>query len=250
MEDELLVMDSSTMWQKVKEGMEGPSVGGRCVAGLFPLCMRKPAPCAAPGAGSKKFPLISVKSLRIGVCLGFPRGASLPQVEELSQLEVDMEEKMGRVDQSLAQVKGVSCRMRWWIGPSFLDFPLPTCLEVFPASPRIAGYRRRWMSCASPWRQGTSPRTTTATVLTTMSTSLGAGSSSCLTRQVGCSWGSSWGLPGHPASQLPWSCCTALSPCLSPWCCGTPGTPVILSHGIGWWKCISVAGAGGRTELY
>uniref|UniRef100_A0A8C3JRU7 DNA polymerase subunit gamma-1 n=1 Tax=Calidris pygmaea TaxID=425635 RepID=A0A8C3JRU7_9CHAR len=29
-EDELLVMDGSTIWQKVKEGMEGPLVGGRC----------------------------------------------------------------------------------------------------------------------------------------------------------------------------------------------------------------------------
>lgn len=37
MEDELLVMDGSTMWQKVKEGMEGPSVGRRCGAGLIPM---------------------------------------------------------------------------------------------------------------------------------------------------------------------------------------------------------------------
>lgn len=36
-EEELLVMDGSTMWQKVKEGMEGPSVGGRCGAGLIPV---------------------------------------------------------------------------------------------------------------------------------------------------------------------------------------------------------------------
>lgn len=54
------------------------------------------------------------------------------------------------------------------------------------------------MSCASGWRRGASPRTTMAMVPTTMSTSLGAGSSSCLTRQVGCSWGSSQGLC-HPA---------------------------------------------------
>lgn len=59
MEDELLVMDGSTMWQKVKEGMEGPSVGGRCGGlGFFQACMQKPAPCMAPGTGSKKFPLV------------------------------------------------------------------------------------------------------------------------------------------------------------------------------------------------
>lgn len=39
-EDELLVMDSSTMWQKVKEGMEDSLVGGRCEAVLLALCMQ------------------------------------------------------------------------------------------------------------------------------------------------------------------------------------------------------------------
>lgn len=38
-EDEL-VMDSSTMWQKVKEGMEGSPVGGRCGAVLLSVCMQ------------------------------------------------------------------------------------------------------------------------------------------------------------------------------------------------------------------
>jgi len=38
-EDELLVMDDSTMWQEVKGGMEGPLVGGGCEAGLVPLCV-------------------------------------------------------------------------------------------------------------------------------------------------------------------------------------------------------------------
>lgn len=37
-EDEL-VMDSSTMWQKVKEGMEGSLEGGRCGAVLLPVCI-------------------------------------------------------------------------------------------------------------------------------------------------------------------------------------------------------------------
>lgn len=36
----------------------------------------------------------------------------LLQAEELSQLEVDMEEKTGGADQSLEQVKGVSCGMQ------------------------------------------------------------------------------------------------------------------------------------------
>lgn len=56
-----------------------------------------------------------------------PHGSSVPQVEELSQVEVDVEEKMGRADQSLAQVKGVSCGTGWQIGPSFLDFLPPPC---------------------------------------------------------------------------------------------------------------------------
>lgn len=64
------------------------------------------------------------------------------KVEELSQLEVDVEEKMGRADQSLEQVKEVSCGMGWRIGPSFLYFPLLPCLMLL-ASPRIAGCRRR-----------------------------------------------------------------------------------------------------------
>lgn len=38
MEDELLVMDNSTMWQKVKEGMKGPLVGGRPGSRLLPVC--------------------------------------------------------------------------------------------------------------------------------------------------------------------------------------------------------------------
>lgn len=39
-EDELLLMDSSTMWQKVKEGMESSLVGGRCETVLLALCMQ------------------------------------------------------------------------------------------------------------------------------------------------------------------------------------------------------------------
>lgn len=39
-EDELLGMDSSTIWQKVKEGMEGFLVRGRCGAVLPPVCMQ------------------------------------------------------------------------------------------------------------------------------------------------------------------------------------------------------------------
>lgn len=59
MEDELLVMDGSTMWQKVKEGIECPSVGGRCWGlGFFQGCIQKPDPCMGPGTGSKKFPLV------------------------------------------------------------------------------------------------------------------------------------------------------------------------------------------------
>lgn len=37
-EDELLMMDNSTMWQKVKEGMKGQLVGGRPGSGLLPVC--------------------------------------------------------------------------------------------------------------------------------------------------------------------------------------------------------------------
>lgn len=42
MEDELLVMDDSTIWQKVKEGMEG--MGGRCGAVLLAVraCENQP----------------------------------------------------------------------------------------------------------------------------------------------------------------------------------------------------------------
>lgn len=39
-EDELLVMDNSTIWQKVKEAMEGSLLGGRCGAVLLLLCMQ------------------------------------------------------------------------------------------------------------------------------------------------------------------------------------------------------------------
>lgn len=39
-EDELLVMDNSTMWQKVEEGNEDSVVGGRCGAVLPPVCMQ------------------------------------------------------------------------------------------------------------------------------------------------------------------------------------------------------------------
>lgn len=66
------------------------------------------------------------------------------------------------------------------------------------------------MSCVSWRRQGVSPRTTTAMVPTTMSTFPGAGSSSCLTRQVGCSWGSSWGLPCVPVPLVLLHSCVTL----------------------------------------
>lgn len=44
-EDEMLVMDGSTMWQKVKEGVEGPLVGVRCGPGLLSMHMQKTVPC-------------------------------------------------------------------------------------------------------------------------------------------------------------------------------------------------------------
>lgn len=62
-----------------------------------------------------------------------PHGPSVPQVEELSQLEVDMEEKMGRADQSLAQVKGVSCRIGGRIRPLFPLFPPPAVPRGVPS---------------------------------------------------------------------------------------------------------------------
>lgn len=74
------------------------------------------------------------------------------QVEELSRLEVDVEEKMGRANQSLVQVKRVYCGMGYQFSPSFLDFPLPPCLGGFSASPHVTGLRRTRMSCAS-WRR-------------------------------------------------------------------------------------------------
>lgn len=62
----------------------------------------------------------------------------------------------------------------------------------------------------------------------------------------------SWVLLGlflglFPAALRPTSPGPATQLChLSPQCCRTPGTPVILSHGIGWWKGIS--SWGGRVH--
>lgn len=63
MEDELLVMDGSMMWQKVKEGMEGPLSGREMWGWAYSCVHAKTSPVRSSGAGSKKFPLISVKSL-------------------------------------------------------------------------------------------------------------------------------------------------------------------------------------------
>ena len=41
-----------------------------------------------------------------------------------------------------------------------------------------------------------------------------------------------------------------VSPYLSPLCCATPGTPMVLCRGTGWWKRVSAAGTGGWAELY
>lgn len=84
-----------------------------------------------------------------------------------------------------------------------------------PPTPRGVGHRRRGASGASCWRTTAGPRTTTAMGPTTTSTSPGAGSSSCPTRQVG-SWCSAppatWGCVAVPHSPAPprvllYSCC-------------------------------------------
>lgn len=75
-----------------------------------------------------------------------PHGPSLLQVEELSRIEVDPEEKTSKAHQSLVLVRGASCGMGVWIGLSFFNFPLLPCLKMFLALPHFAGCRRRWKS--------------------------------------------------------------------------------------------------------
>lgn len=70
-----------------------------------------------------------------------PHDPSLLQMEELSRIEVDPEEKMDKADQSLVLVRGISCGMGQCIGLSFLGFPL-----LFMALAHFAGRRRRWKS--------------------------------------------------------------------------------------------------------
>lgn len=41
-------------------------------------------------------------------------GPSLLQMEELSRIEVDPEEKTSKADKSLVLVRGVSCGVGWW----------------------------------------------------------------------------------------------------------------------------------------
>jgi len=142
---------------------------------------------------------------------------------------------VGRADQSLAQVKGVSCGVGWRIWSLFPGFLSPAVPGGFPASPGIPGRRRRWMSCATQPRRGASPRTTMAMVPTTMSTSLGAGSSSCLTRQVGCSGGLR-----HPA----WPPRVPASLVLCPLTCHPCAVPLLGPP----WSC-AVGQAGGNASL-
>ncbi|KAF2986839.1 hypothetical protein EK904_008654 [Melospiza melodia maxima] len=85
-EDE--VMDSSTIWQKVKEGMEGPWWEGG-VGLCFLLCACRNQPC------------VQLQGLQDWCLIWLPHGPSLLQMEELSRIEVDPEEKMSKADQSL-----------------------------------------------------------------------------------------------------------------------------------------------------
>lgn len=73
-----------------------------------------------------------------------PHGPSLLQMEELSRIEVDPEEKMSKADKSLVQVRGFP--VEWGGGLSFLDFPLLPRLKMFLALSHFAGHRRRWKS--------------------------------------------------------------------------------------------------------
>lgn len=126
--------------------------------------------------------------------------------------------------------------MDWSLFPLF---PPPAMPGSVPSTPRIAGCRRR---CLSQRSQGASPRTTTAMVPTMTSTSPGAGSSSCLTRQVGCSWGYSQ----PPCTPPPLVLRHSRVPL--PVTAGLLGPLGSCPMGLGWWKCISVAGAGGCTD--
>lgn len=180
--------------------------------GLFPCACKKPVPCVAPGAGSKEFPLISIKSLEKWCLTQVHHGPSVLQVEELSQMEVDVEEKMGRADQSLAQVKGVSSRMRWWIGPFFLDFPLLLCpggsqhhlasLVAGGDGWAVRGGGDEEPAFVPPW-QWSLQRRQHPWVLVLQAASQG---------KLGAPGALPGALPGCPASHLPWSCYTTVSP--------------------------------------
>lgn len=152
-----------------------------------------------------------------------PHGPSLLQVEELSRIEVDPEEKTSKAHQSLVLVRGASCGLGWWIGLSFLNFPPPAMPE------NVLGI------ASLCWLQEEMEELKCAETRSQPSFHHGNGPYNDV-NIPGCWF---FKLP-HKASWGSWG---------SSWPHTTAGTCMISPHGVGWGKSISVAGTGGCTEL-